>query len=142
MSVTGTERSERLDIVLSSTGGRGADVVIEASGNPRAFEEGLDLVRDGGTYVVAGHYTDAGDATLNPHIHVNRKHVSIRGQWGTDVAHVIRALRVQAKHADSLPFAKVIGGRYGLDDVGQALEDVGAQRVTKAIVVPNTPQIG
>ena len=33
---------------------------IEASGSPRAVEEGLTLVRDGGRYVIAGHYTNAG----------------------------------------------------------------------------------
>jgi len=136
LGVDGITPDARIDAVLAATGGRGADVVIEASGNPRAVEEGLALVRDGGTYVVSGHYTDAGTATINPHIDINRKHVDIRGNWGTDFSHVHRALQLLRKHSDKLPFGDVIGGRYGLDDANRALEDVAALKVTKAIIAP------
>ncbi len=122
--------------VLDATGGRGADVVIEAAGNPAAIPEGLDIVRDGGTFVVAGHYTDAGPVPINPHAQLNRKHVDLRGQWGTDFHHLVGALRMLARHGDALPFEAVIGGRYGLDQAEQALRDVEALRVTKAIIVP------
>lgn len=39
------------------TGGRGADVVIDAVGSAPAFERSLDVVRRGGTVVVVGMYT-------------------------------------------------------------------------------------
>jgi len=39
------------------TGGRGADVVIEAVGTPAAFESAVDVVRRGGAVVVVGMYT-------------------------------------------------------------------------------------
>jgi L-iditol 2-dehydrogenase len=133
------ERSphERAEEVRALTHGRGADVVIEATGNPAAVPEGLRLLRDGGTYVVAGHYTDVGSTTLNFHTDVNRKHVQIRGQWGTEFSHVARALALFARHRDRLPFADVIGARYGLHDAGRALADVEALRVTKAVIAPN-----
>ena len=51
---------ERLELLRARTHGEGADVVIEAAGSARAIEEGLALVRDGGRYVIAGHYTDVG----------------------------------------------------------------------------------
>ena len=128
---------QRRALVHEMTTGRGADVVIEASGNPAAIPEGLDLLRDGGTYVIAGHYTDRGGVEINPHIDINRKHADIRGQWGTDFHHVVRALRMLAKHHDRLPFAKVIGGRYSLEQANEALEDVASLKVTKAIIAPN-----
>jgi L-iditol 2-dehydrogenase len=128
---------ERADSVRELTGGRGADVVIEASGNPAAIPEGFALLREGGTYVVAGHYTDAGGVEINPHLDINRKHAEVLGQWGTDFRHVVRALRMLAKHRDRLPFADVIGGRYGLEQATEALEDVSKLRVTKAIIAPN-----
>ena len=131
-----TTVEDRVAEVLSLTRNRGADVVIEASGNPSAIAEGFDLLRDGGTYVVAGHYTDAGEISLNPHLHVNRKHVVVKGQWGTEFHHLIGALRLLGRHCDRLPFAEVIGGRYALEDAGKALEDVAALRVTKAIITP------
>ncbi len=136
LSLEGMELGERQAAVLELTGGRGADTVIEASGNPAAIPEGFELLRDGGTYVVAGHYTDAGDVELNPHLAINRKHAQVRGQWGTEFRHVIRALKMLAKHRDRLSFSRVIGKRYGLGETDAALEDIAALRVPKAVIVP------
>ena len=99
--------------------------------------EGFKLLRDGGTYVIAGHYTDVGEATINPHIDINRKHAQIRGQWGTDFTHVVRALALLSRHRERMPFADIVGARYGLQDAGRALADVEALRVTKAVIHPN-----
>jgi len=136
LSLEDTTPEERKAMVGEWTGGRGSDVVIEASGNPRALTEGFDLLRDGGTYVIAGHYTDAGPIDINPHVDVNRKHADIRGQWGTEFHHVARALAMLAKHRTRLPFGGVIGGRYGVGDADRALADVAGLRVTKAVIDP------
>lgn len=136
MSIETEEADARVDGVMDLTGGRGADVVIEATGNPRAVAEGFDLVRDGGTYVIAGHYTDGGEVMLNPHLHINRPHIDVRGQWGTEFGHLVRALRMLGKYRDRLPFSRVIGGRYGLSEADDALADVAELRVTKAIIDP------
>lgn len=138
LSIASLEPAARRDAVLARTAGRGADVVIEATGNPEAVPEGLALLRDGGTYVIAGHYTDTGAVRINPHHDVNRKHADVRGQWGTAFRHVVRALALLARHRERLPFARVIGGRYGLADAGRALADVAALRVTKAVIVPGS----
>jgi L-iditol 2-dehydrogenase len=123
-------------MIREHTHGRGVDVAIEATGNPEAVNEGLRLLRDGGTYVIAGHYTDAGSATVNPHIDINRKHARVLGQWGTGLGHVDRALRMLAKNHERLPFARVTGGRYKIEQANQALADVEALRVTKAVITP------
>jgi threonine dehydrogenase-like Zn-dependent dehydrogenase len=122
--------------VKSLTAGRGADVVIEASGNPVAVSQGLEMIRDGGTYVVAGHYTDAGEIQVNPHLDINKKHVAIKGQWGTEFHHLVGALQLLAKHSERLPFASVIGSRYTLDTAGEALKNVESLKDTKAIIQP------
>jgi L-iditol 2-dehydrogenase len=136
LSVTGTGPEERLERVYALTGGRGADVAIEAAGVPAAVSEGFRLLRDGGTYVIAGHYTDVGAVTINPHADINRKHADVRGQWGTEFHHVHGALGLLARHHDRLPFARAIGGRYDLEGADRALADVEALRVTKAIIAP------
>ena len=129
MDLANTTPEERRAAVLEETDGRGVDVVIEASGNPAALPEAFDLVRDGGTYVVAGHYTDAGPVSINPHLDLNRKHLDLRGQWGTEFHHLVRALAVLGRHQGRLPFARVIGGRYGLEEANQALADVASLSV-------------
>lgn len=131
-----TTPRERREAVLDATAGRGVDVVLEATGNPEALPEGLALLRDGGTYVVAGHYTDAGPVALNPHTDVNRKHARVLGQWGTEFHHVVRALEMLARHRERLPFREVIGKRYGLEEAERALRDVARLDVTKAIITP------
>lgn len=133
-SVSETAAESRLAAIRDLTQGRGADVVIEASGHPSAIGEGFGLLRRGGTYVIAGHYTDAGPVEINPHVDVNRKHAVVKGRWGTEERHVARALDLLARHR--LPFADVIGRAYGLEDAGEALADVAALRVTKAIIRP------
>ena len=57
-------------------------------------KRGSTLVRDGGRYVIAGHYTDVGDSAINAHQHINRKHLEIRGCWGSEAGHFLRALSV------------------------------------------------
>ena len=95
-----------------------------------------DRIRDGGTYVVAGHYTDAGGIQVNPHLDINKKHVVVKGQWGTEFQHLVGALAVLEKHRERLPFASVIGASYSLLTAGEALKDVEKLTVTKAIIEP------
>lgn len=128
--------AERAAEVRAIAGGRGVDVVIEAAGDPRAFTQALDLVRDGGRVVIAGQYTDGGDVPVNPHAQVNRKHVDIRGCWGCDFSHFHRALRVLAEQGKALPWAGAVSGRFGLDRAGEALAAVERRDVIKAVIAP------
>jgi L-iditol 2-dehydrogenase len=127
-------REQRKEEVLQLTGGRGADVCIEAAGQPVAIPEALDLLRDGGTYVIAGHYSDTGAVNLNPHWEINRKHADIRGQWGTDFHHVTRALQMSARHASKYPFRDAVTARFPLSQCNEALAAVESMSVTKAAI--------
>ena len=89
--------SGHLEAVRELTGGHGADVTIEATGSPKAIKDGIEMTRDGGRYVVVGHYADAGTVELNPHLEINRKHLEIRGVWGVDFSHFYKALKVDRK---------------------------------------------
>ena len=131
-----TPPADRRARVLDLTGGLGADVVIEAAGSPRAFEEGLDLARNGGAYVIAGHYTNVGDSTVNAHEHINRRHLDIRGCWGSEVGHFLRALRALERWGGEVPWAAVGARTYGLGAINEALADAGALRIPKALVDP------
>jgi len=135
LDITKTTADERRALVGGMTGGRGPDIVIEASGSPRAVEEGLDIVRDGGRYVIAGHYTNAGPSTINAHEHINRKHLEIRGCWGSEAGHFLRALDALERHAD-IPFAKIGARTFGLHALNEALETAAAFKIPKALVDP------
>ena len=122
--------------VRRAAGGRGADVVIEASGSPDAVPQGCALARDGGRYVIVGQYTDNGPTEINPHRDINRKHLDIRGCWGVDLSHVWRAMDVLSRFADRFAWLDLISRRFGLEEAGEALAAVEARQVIKALIVP------
>ena len=127
----------RASAVRALTGGHGVDAVIEAAGAPEAVPQSLDLVRDGGVVVIAGQYTDGGPVTINPHSQINRKHVEIRGCWGSDYSHFHRALGLLAHQGAALPWLEALSARYTLAQANEALAAVANRDVVKAIIVPN-----
>ena len=131
-----TPSEERWLRVLALTNDVGADVVIEAAGSARAFEEGLRMARNGGAYVVAGHYTNTGDSTINAHEHINRKHLDIRGCWGSEVGHFLRGLRALERYGHEVPWARIGAATYGLGQLNEALDAAGALQIPKALVNP------
>lgn len=136
LDVTATTPAERLERVRALTGGRGVDVGIEASGAASAVEEGPSLIRDGGRYVIAGHYTDAGPSAINAHHHINRKHLEIRGCWGSEAGHFLRAVQLLDRHAAAIPWREIGAKVYALDQLNDALADAASYRIPKALVAP------
>jgi L-iditol 2-dehydrogenase len=126
--------AERLASVRATTGGRGVDVVLEATGSPEAVPQALDLVRDGGRVVVAGHYTDQGPATIHPHWQINRKHVELRGCWGSEFSHFYRAVDLAHRFGDRVPWREMVRQRFSLADAAGALDAVATRRVIKAVI--------
>lgn len=132
-----TPLEDRVSAIKNLTGNRGPDIVIEASGNPQAILEGCELVRDGGRYVIVGQYTDNGEVSINPHLHINRKHLEIRGCWGSDFSHFYRAMEILKRFESRIHWARFISKTYQLDEASQAIEDMEQQRVIKALITPH-----
>jgi L-iditol 2-dehydrogenase len=129
--------SARLETIRGLTRGRGVDCVIEASGAPDAIKQGLDMVRDGGRMIVAGHYTDTGTVDIHPHWQINRKHVELKGCWGSRYDHFHRAVSLAARYGHLKPWAEMVSGRYPLTTADQALLAVEKQTALKALITPN-----
>ena len=133
-----TPHEERVAAVRQLTHGRGVDAVIEAAGQPEAVPQALDLVRDGGRVVVVGQYTDHGPIPIHPHFQINRKHVEIRGCWGSDYSHFHRAVGLAHRFQDRVPWREMVTSSYPLDQAGAALASVERQTVLKALIAPGT----
>lgn len=129
--------SARVEGVRGVTGGRGADVVIEASGAPEAVKQALDLVRDGGKVIVCGQYTDNGSIDINPHWQINRKHVEIKGCWGSRYDHFHRAVALTARYGDKKPWREMVSTRFTLEQADEALAAVENRTAIKAVITPN-----
>jgi len=129
-----TPRKERLSQVHALTRGCGVDVVIEASGNPDAVSEALDLVRDGGRVVVCGHYTDSGSVEIHPHWQINRKHVELRGCWGSRFEHFHRAVELARRVGHLKAWEQLVGGSFPISRSDEALEGIAQRRHVKALI--------
>ena len=57
--------------------------------------------------MIAGHYTDVGDSAINAHQQINRKHLEIRGCWGSEARHFLRALALLERHAAEIPWRRI-----------------------------------
>jgi threonine dehydrogenase-like Zn-dependent dehydrogenase len=126
---------QRLDWVLENTSGRGADVTIEATGAPEAVVQAMRFTRDAGTVVIVGQYTDHGLTSFNPHLDLNKKHLDVRGCWGSEFSHFYRATQLAAQRSEAWMRMKLIS--YGLEQANEALADVATGRVLKALIRPS-----
>lgn len=129
--------ADRAEEIRSLTG-RGVDIVIEASGDPSAVSQALDIVRDGGRVIVVGQYTDGGEVAINPHRQINKKHVTIQGCWGSDYSHFHRAVSLVTRHQSTIPWSELAGQRFSLDQAAEALAAVERHDVTKAVLAIGT----
>lgn len=128
------DAGQRLDWLLEQTNGRGADVTIEATGAPEAVVEAMKFTRDAGVVVVVGQYTDHGLASFNPHLDLNKKHLDVRGCWGSEFNHFYRGAQLAAHRPEQ--WSKMKLDSYGLDRANEALSDVAEGRVLKALIRP------
>jgi L-iditol 2-dehydrogenase len=138
LDFTTCDEAARRDWVLDHTGGRGADVTLEVAGAPAAVAQAMRFTRDGGRVVIAGQYTDHGPTTFNPHLDLNRKHLDVRGSWGSDFSHFYRGAQLLAVPDLAAPWRHIRVERYALRDVDSALAAVAAGEVVKALVDPTS----
>jgi len=119
------------------TEGRGADVTIECTGVPAAVTQAMRYTRDAGRVVVVGQYTDHGETAFNPHSDLNRKHLDVRGCWGSDYSHFHRAVDILRSAAAAKLWSTLPTETYTLSKINEALSAVELGRVVKALVHSN-----
>ena len=134
LSIEGTSHEERNDRVRTLTGGRGADIVMEFTGHPPAFNEGLDLIRRGGSYLVVGQL-GSGTTTIKPSLIVS-KQLRIFGSLSGRAKAYWKALGFIASHQADIPFERMISNRYALADVNIAMERMKNYEEIKPVIQP------
>ncbi|MDR2358080.1 MAG: zinc-binding dehydrogenase [Oscillospiraceae bacterium] len=116
--------AERREIVRSLTGGRGPDLVVECSGYPPAFAEGVDMLAKGGRYLVLGQ-TSPSEVTFNP-ASILQRNLQIIGSGGAIISHFYKGLEFIRSRRGKYPFADIVSKKYALEDVNDALRDMQA----------------
>ncbi len=114
------------------TGG-GADVVVEVSGVPAVFAQGLFYLRTKGRYAVMGTISPGLTTEFDPGALVRRS-VSIHGINRYPPDYLRRALRFLAAHEDEFPFARLFDAQFPLEQVQLALEKSRRREIQRATI--------
>lgn len=126
--------AERKARIMELTGGRGGDLIIEASGTTAGLQEGIALARKGGTVLNVGMSQPAGTFPLDGFEDLTRKNLRLQGVWVSDTSHLYRAVNLVLKQVDL--FAKLVTHRFGLSEVNQALQVMDRKEAVKAVLLP------
>lgn len=119
--------------VAERTDDRGADIVIEAVGQPAALESAIDVVRRGGRVVVLGMYTSE---TVSVPIGIWWARALDVRLAGICPVHALwrRALdEVRADRIDPIP---IVSHRLPLEEAASGYELFDTRRATKVLLVP------
>lgn len=132
LDVTATSPEERASAIRAATDDIGPDVVMEFSGNPRAFAEGLALIAPGGRYMVVGQLGQ-GTVEISPAT-ITAKNLSVLGSFSGGARDYWDALRFLEVHGPSFPIGDLITGEYTLDTVQDAITAMRAEKEIKPVI--------
>jgi len=113
------ERKDRVKLVRDWTGGAGADIACDFVGFPQVIPEGLDMLRQGGTYLEIGTISRGAKVELEPATLV----------WGAkrivgvimyDPWVIPRALDFLVRNRTRWPFDRLISHKYPLEKINEA----------------------
>ena len=127
--------AERKKAILQLTDGRGPDVVVEASGVPAAFREGLDIVRRGGRYLIIGQSSMEAEQSIIPGL-IMLKHLEIIGNASGTIRHFYKAIQFIKNKRDRYSFANIVTNKYRLDQVNEAVISMMSGKEIKPVIVP------
>ena len=127
----------RIEAVRQIVGGFGADLVLDCSGHPSAGPEGIEMLRDGGTFVEMGQFTDAGSIDTNWH-RFCVKDVNLLGSWAFTANDIPLAIGLLHRVRDHYPWQHM-QSRFAFTEKGiaDATQSAMQMRCVKATIIPN-----
>lgn len=116
-------------------GGNGADMVIETSGAPSSFAEGLELLRIRGRYLVPGQYSNSGGVEIQPQL-ITFKALQVIGSGQYNLSDVAEYLEFIGKNPElAAIFAECSAFKFRVEDFESAFAAVKAGECIKAVFV-------
>ncbi|HEY4452128.1 MAG TPA: zinc-binding dehydrogenase [Solirubrobacteraceae bacterium] len=124
----------RRDAIHTITGRGGPSVAIEVSGARGAAIEGVEMLRPHGRYVISG--TVGGAAQEIDVARITTRGLRLTGSMSGDVDAYFKAMEFLARHRDRFDWDRMLGKRYGLHQVNDALDAMKRMEQIKPIVDP------
>ena len=114
--------------------GIGADLVFEGSGNPAAIPQGLAMLRNRGTYLVPGQYSNSGTVAISPQL-ITFNALRILGSSQYSVVDVEAYLNFLKEHPELHETIWEMASAYPVSQVNQAIGDSAAGKNIKTVLV-------
>jgi L-iditol 2-dehydrogenase len=134
LNIENTDVAQRREAIMSATDGRGVDVMVECSGAASAMPEGIELGRDGASYAVIGQTSDQ-PVPIRANAFTGGQ-LTITGVKSGDITHYYRGLELLAQHAATMPFHELLGNRYDLDHINDAIDAIRSMKEIKPVIIP------
>jgi L-iditol 2-dehydrogenase len=128
------DAAARREAVLSITGTRGPSVLFEVSGAHGAFAEGVELLASNGRYVSVG--TIGGRPQEVNVARLTTRALRISGSMGGEIDAYWKALKFLDEHRDRFDWDRLLGNRYPLSRLKEAMVSSRAMKEIKPVVVP------
>lgn len=127
---------DRIAKVRDIVGGYGADLVMDCSGHPTAGPEGIEFLRDGGTYVEMGQFTDAGAIETNWH-RICTKDLNVLGSWAFTANDLPLGVDMLYQARDKYPWRDMQTlFPFTVEGVKDAVDQAMAMKTVKSTIVP------
>ena len=127
----------RIEAVREIVGGYGADLVMDCSGHPTAGPEGIEFLRDGGTYVEMGQFTDAGSIETSWH-RICTKDLNVLGSWAFTANDLPKGVDMLWQARERYPFYEMQTlFEFSEEGISNAVADAMAMRTVKSTIIPN-----
>lgn len=124
-------RVERVDKEIKKLTGGGADIAIEAIGNPKTIRAAFESVRRGGRLAVVGYSAEEVPLAAAKIMFYELEIVGSLGCRPVDYPEIIEAVR-----RGRLQLLPLISARYKLEEINQGLDALRQGKVLRSIVVP------
>lgn len=116
------------------SGGIGADLCVEASGNPSAFAQGLSYLRNRGVYLVPGQYSVSGGTPVSPEV-ITFKALQILGSSQYDMDDIRTYVAFLQANPDLAAKFRDLIAAYPVGKVNEAFADIRAGKNIKTLLV-------
>jgi threonine dehydrogenase-like Zn-dependent dehydrogenase len=131
-----TDVQQRIARVRDIVGGFGADLVMDCSGHPSAGPEGIEMLRDGGTYVEMGQFTDSGSIATSWH-RICAKDLNVLGSWAFTANDLPLGVDMLYRTRNKYPWLEMQTlYPFDADGVSRAVKDAMAMKTVKSTIVP------
>ena len=133
-SLDRTKTEELTAKVKELSGGPGADLVLEASGNPAAVPQGLGLLRNRGVYLIPGQYSNSGTVAIAPQL-ITFNALQLIGSSQYSVSDVTAYLAFLQANPQLHALVLSLACSYRVEDTNKAIEAAKSGKNIKTMLI-------